>query len=146
MAYYNDKEEREEFQRRMKRISQQINEQRSSCAKLTPTMGTCGSVCANIQSLSYQPSASFLQPDEMSVGEKMFKQLAEENKKLTGEKSKLILQVNKLQQEVRILREDKDKYKAFAEANKNKIFKDFFLSIKEGTKLLYQDVIKWFNT
>jgi len=144
MAYYNDKEEREEFQRRMKRLGEQMKEGRT-CAQLSPTMGTCGSVCTNVQSMSYQPSASFLKPDEMSVGEKMFKQLADENKKLTGEKSKLLLQILTLQNELRIVKEENYNYSK-VKVNKNKIFKDFFLSVKEGSKLLYQDIIKWFNT
>ena len=142
-------DEAEEFRERIKKMVK-LNEQRADygrCSTPIPQQGQCAQIPSYLCGMSYQPAYEPPKSDQeiyyKSVGIENQK-LLQEKEKFLQEKQKLILQVQSLQNELRKLKEAN--YNYTLKENKNKIFKDFFLSVKEGSKLLYRDIIKWFNT
>jgi hypothetical protein len=104
-------------------------------------VSTCASINKNVcVPISVCGAVSFTQPKVTSS--ELFDQLAAENKKLTQEKIKLNLKVLELQKENYNLTQDNNKYKAFAEAEKGKVWKD----LNKNIKSIYQKTIDWFNS
>jgi predicted nuclease with TOPRIM domain len=85
-------------------------------------------------------SGSFKQTK--TTGEKMFEQLANENKKLTQEKIKLNLKVMQLEKQNYELIENYAKLKSFVEANKGQFWKDLI----NGIKGVFNNIVNWFNS
>ena len=149
--YYNEAEEFRERNQKMVKL----NEQRADYGRCStpipnanPNNGTCAQIPSYLCGMTYrqpvyEPPKSDQEIYYRSIGNENQK-LLQEKEKFLLEKQKLILQVQALQNEVRKLKEAN--YNYTLKENKSRIFKDFFLSIKEGSKLLYQDIIKWFNT
>jgi RNA polymerase-binding transcription factor DksA len=142
MAYmYDYEEERRKLLSEIKKQNE-LNNQIRSCA-VNIGEGFYGT-CARVNKDQCMPSASYLQPQMMSDKDIMLGQLGVENNKLREEKAKLIVQVNRLQEEVRHLRDENtghiyDKMKL---EKKGKFKKE----LSENIKKLYQDIVNWFNT
>jgi len=137
-----DKQIKEELQRRLKGCAQGMQ------GFTVPDYGSCAKISNNICGTYMNPTKS-----EKNVYEIKIESLTNLNDKLLSEKQKNILQIQALQNEVRILEVmlDKEKnYKYKIKKEKKKDFDvalyDFFNKIGIGVKTLYQDIINWFNT
>ena len=134
---------------RKKKIREIVNETiKNSVCDIN--LGVCGSYSprnVNIYEPAYtcaaiNKNACMSSPTSRSQKETMLDQLAKENKKLTQEKIKLNLKVLELQKQLKEAIDDKNKYKAFAEAEKGKVWKD----LNKNIKSIYQKTIDWFNS
>jgi hypothetical protein len=142
---------------RKKKIREIVSETiRETSGMNNVAIGICGAydpsnTCVKINKEVCIPSPIFgsESTSHLSTSEKMLDQLAKENKKLTQEKIKLNLKILELQKENYNLIQDKNKYKAFAEAEKDKFWSDIkngFANISKGIKSIYQKIVDWFNS
>jgi len=140
---FDSKEQAEQRQKRMKEETERMKNLMGSCSVYDRAY-TCASINKDVCMPS---SVSF--SNSRSQKETMFDQLAKENKKLTQEKIKLNLKVLELQKQLKEAIDDKNKYKAFAEAEKDKFWKDLkngFANLNKSIKSIYQKIIDWFNS
>lgn len=137
---FDSKEQEEQRQKWMKEENEKMKTLLGSCSHSIYHDGYQPAyTCASINKDVCIPSPI---SDSKSRNEKMFDQLANESKKLIQEKFELNLKVMKMQKQIRDLTDDKNKYKAFAEAEKGKVWKD----LNESIKSIYQKIVDWFNT
>ena len=135
-----------------KRLLEEIEESRKlyrgQCAQLRPTASTqCHTTNYNKATFEPEPapvSASYQEPRRLTDEEIYYRSVSKQNQNLLQEKQKLIYTIQALQNEVRILREERNVL--VAKENKGKAFRDAIADAKKLGKKWADKTIKWFNT
>jgi hypothetical protein len=129
-------DEAEQFREKLRR---QIEESR----KLN-NYGQCAQINPNYCGATYQPAYRPAYEPPKNDQEIYYKSIGVENQKLREEKQHYILQLQSLQNEVRVLREEN--YNLKQKIAKKKVVPDMVAATKTNINTIYQSIINWFNT